>query len=210
MSKNASLLVVDSDQSKRDNLSRELQQPGFNIIKATTINEAMILAEKYLPDLAIIDSETNDLTVIDSDKSIFSTSRVPFIFITSANITNGKPSSFEHRAIGHIFKPVRISQLIPEIETALSRASEIKNLMQQQDNLKEALQQNREISIAIGILMAHTNYSYKQAENTMRAYARNSRQKMSHISAHIIDAAETFNALLHKITENKPHRVNKR
>ena len=208
ISKNASLLVVDSNEPERDILARDLELSGFNVFKTTTLGEATQLADKYQPDLVIIDSETDDLSAANITSSTFITSMIPFLFLASANSTGNNPSPFEQRAVGYIVKPIRISQLIAAIETAITRAREIRNLIQQQGNLKEALKQNREISIAIGILMAHTDYTYKQAEDILRTYARNSRQKMSDISTRIINAAESFNALLHKITKNSTHKVN--
>ena len=50
-------------------------------------------------------------------------------------------------------KPLDISQILPAIETALSRAAEMRALREKEEQLSTALPESREASVAIGLLM---------------------------------------------------------
>jgi response regulator NasT len=82
-----------------------------------------------------------------------------------------------------LVKPIDIQQIVPELEAALGRAAEIKNL-------RIALDQKRETSVAIGILMERHHLTSEQAFEQLRNLARSQRRKVVEVAAAIVMASE--------------------
>ena len=89
-------------------------------------------------------------------------------------------------AFAYLVKPLDVPQLIPTIEAALSRASELQSLRDDRAQLQGALDADRDISVAIGITMAREQVSRQQAFEKLRRDARNARCKLAQLAAEVI------------------------
>ena len=198
---NTSLLIVDDDILVLATLSLGLRKAGFNVVEATTGEEAVEICKKHNFDLALLDIELPGISGIDTAKEIFEIAQVPFLFLSAYSEREIVDNAIEHGALCYLVKPIDVNQIIPTIETALTRSIDIKSMMAHHDHLNTALSQSRETSVAIGIVMAHTSLSTQQVESMLRLYARNTRQKMSQIAKNIITATENLNNLINEIKE---------
>lgn len=196
---NASLLLVDDDSFVLATLSLGLRTAGFQVEEANNGEEAIGLCEKNHYDLAMLDINMPGLSGIETAKVIFEHNHVPFIFLSALDDNNVVNEAINHGALGYLVKPINVKQMIPAIETALTRATDIQSLLNHQDNLNTALSQSRETSVAIGIFMSHTSLSPEEAESALRLYCRNTQQKMSHVAKKIIKASEDLNTLINAI-----------
>lgn len=196
---NASLLLVDDDSLVLATLSMGLRDAGFQVIEADSGEEAVSLCEENKIDLALLDINMPGISGIETAKIIFEKNHVPFIFLSAFDDNNIVNDAITHGALGYLVKPINVNQLIPTIETALTRAADIQSLMAHQDNLNIALSKSRETSVAIGIFMSHTSLSPEDAESAIRLYCRNTQQKMSHVAKKIIKASENLNSLINAI-----------
>ena len=77
-----------------------------------------------------------------------------------------------HGALGYAIKPLDTAQLLPTIEAALARANELSELRQTREQLQQALQGDRSINIATGILMVEFRLGRQQAFQLLRDTAR--------------------------------------
>lgn len=196
---NSSLLLVDDDNLVLATLSIGLRDAGFEVVEADSGEEAIRLCEKSNFDLALLDINMTGISGIETSKIIFEKHHLPFIFLSAFDDNKIVADAIEHGALGYLVKPVNVNQIIPAIETALTRASEIKSLLSHQDNLNTALSQSRETSVAIGIFMSHTSLSPEQAETALRQYCRDTQQKMNQVAKSIIKASENLNSLVNAI-----------
>jgi response regulator NasT len=195
----ASLLVVDDDSLVLATLCMGLREVGFQVLEASSGEEAISLCEQHKIDLALLDIRLPGLSGIDTAKVILTEHHIPFLFLSAFNEDDIVNDAIKHGALGYLVKPVNINQIIPAIETALTRAADIQSLMTHQSNLNTALSQSRETSVAIGIFVAHTSLSPQQAESALRLYSRNTQQKMSNVAKSIIKASEELNTLINAI-----------
>ncbi len=96
-------------------------------------------------------------------------------------------------ALGYLVKPVDTRQLVPAIEAALARATELRSLRMTGQQLQNALNSEREISVAVGITMVQYRLGRKAAFDLLRKTARNQRRKLAELAIEIINASEALN-----------------
>ncbi len=196
------LLIVDDDPLILATLTIGLAQSGYRILEANSGEQALVLCQQQHPDLAILDIHMSGMSGIDTAKQIYQQFHVPFLFLTAVTEQNTVSSAVREGALGFLVKPIQLSQLLPSIETALVRAAEIKSLHNQKEHLETALSQNREISVAIGIMVAHSDLDAKEAEAALRLYARKNRAKMADLAKHIINASNQLNNIINHILQD--------
>jgi len=95
--------------------------------------------------------------------------------------------------LAYLVKPVDTPQLVPAIRAALARAGDIHGLEATERQLQQALNSEREISIAIGITMVQYRLDRKAAFELLRKTARSQGRKLAVLAAEVIGASETLN-----------------
>ena len=196
------LLIVDDDPLILATLTIGLAQSGYRILEANSGEQALVLCELHHPNLAILDIHMGGMSGIDTAKQIYQQFHIPFLFLTAVTEQNTVSSAVREGALGFLVKPIQLSQLLPSIETALVRAAEFQSLHNQKEHLETALSQNREVSIAIGIMVAHSDLNAVEAEAALRQYARKNRAKMADLAKHIINAANQLNNIINHILQD--------
>jgi len=105
--KKNSLLIVDDDTSSLMMLSHILQG-DYNIRVASSGASAIRIAEKYLPDLILMDIIMPDMDgyqVFTSLQNIDKTAHIPVIFITGLNNRHDEKKGLQMGAMDYINKP---------------------------------------------------------------------------------------------------------
>jgi len=82
----------------------------------------------------------------------------------------------------------------PAVEAALARGADLRRLAATEHHLSHALNQGREISVAVGLVMERHAMSQKDAFEALRRQARSCRVKLSEVAEQMVAAAETVNA----------------
>ena len=141
---------------------------------------------------------------IELAKILYDNNAIPFLFLTAFSDTTTVSEAINEGALGYLIKPIDVGNMIPTIETALLRSAEITSLKSAEKNLATALNLDRDISIAIGIITANSNCNASDAEHAMRKYARSNRIKMHAIAVKVIELSDNLTDLIGEITRYKP------
>lgn len=190
------LLLVDDDRLVLATLVDGLSQAGFKVLSAESAYEAEeLLAGSGRPDLAIVDilmPGRNGLTLTQRLREL---DHIPFVLLTACNDAEVVEQAAHAGALAYLVKPLDIAQLLPAIEAALARAAEINGLRAVREQLQTALDSDREINVAIGVVMARHGVGRSDAFDLLRRMARNQRRKL-------VDLAKEF------IAEHERSRTN--
>lgn len=197
------LLIVDDDPLILATLTIGLGQSGYRVLEASSGEMALKLCQQHHPDLVLLDIQMAGISGIETAKQIYQEFHIPFLFLTAVTERYTVSTAAREGALGFLVKPIELSQLLPSIETALSRAKEFQSLQHQKVHLETALSQNRDVSIAIGIMVAHSDLDATQAEAVLRHYARKNRAKMADLAKHIISAANQLNNIINHILQDE-------
>jgi response regulator NasT len=193
------ILVADDDGLVLATLSAGLRELGYEILEASSGEEAVKVCLDKSPDLAILDMRMPGMSGIEAASQITKTSQVPFLFLSAFDDTESVNQAVTEGALGYLVKPLNASQIAPSIEAALSRSSDMDSLKQKEENLNIALNSSRQTSIAIGLIMSETGMSTSEAETALRSYSRANRRKMIDVAAEIVSTKQVYTTLMHEI-----------
>ena len=103
-----------------------LREEGYEIVgEAGDGQEAVELAEQHKPDLVIMDVKMPRRDGIDAASEIASKRIAPIVVLTAFSQRDLVETGRDAGAMAYLVKPFTISDLIPAIELAVSRFSEI-------------------------------------------------------------------------------------
>jgi len=188
------ILLVDDDRLVLATFALGLNAVGYNVNTAESVDDAeAILASGERPDLAIIDVNMPGKNGLELAERLRSFDYIPFMLLTAYSDQKIVEHAANLGALGYLVKPVDFPHLIPAIEAALARASELRGLRSVTQQLQTVLDGERDISIATGIIMVQYRLSRKAAFDSLRNAARSQRRKLAEIAGDIICARETLN-----------------
>lgn len=202
---NSRILLVDDDRLICATLSEGLRQHGYQVETANSGEQALALCEHAAPDLAILDMRMSGMSGVETARFLRERTQVPYIFLTAYGDPETVKSAVAEGALGYLVKPTDVGQLIPAVEAALARATDIGSLRQNEQHLQSALAQNREVSIAVGVFMERFRLDREQAFAVLRYQARSQRRKLQELAGEIVQGAESLSLPPDVLEKALPH-----
>lgn len=187
------VLLVDDDRLVLATLSGGLEEAGYAVQACASAEEARRVLGLERPDIAVLDVRMPGQSGLELAKQLQEHPGLPFIFLTAYGDEDIVREAIAHGALGYLVKPVDIHQLIPAIEAAVARAADLWGLRNTERQLQTALNENREVSMAVGLLVERRRISRQQAFDALRATARTQRRKIGEVAEEILSAAELLN-----------------
>jgi response regulator NasT len=184
------LLLVDDDRLVLATLTRGLEAAGFVVVAAESVAEAEdLLAGGTRPDLAIVDVMMPERSGLELAQRLQELDHIPFILLTATADAHVVEQATQDGALGYVVKPVDVPQLVPAIEAALARSSDLQDFRMTQGQLQAALDADRDINVAIGIVMVRQQLGRSAAFDQLRKTSRARRLKLSALASELIVAA---------------------
>jgi len=175
-------------------LQSGLEQAGYAVQACSSAEEAKRVLALDNPDIAVLDIRMPGASGLDLARELGESQAIPFLFLTAYSEAEVVRKAAEYGAVGYLVKPVDIPQLVPAIEAALARAADLRQLRTTETQLQMALNENREVSMAIGLLMERRRLGRQEAFEFLRTTARAQRRKIGEVAEEILSAAELLNA----------------
>lgn len=201
------ILVVDDDRLVLAALSEGLRAAGYHVTGATSGDDALAVASRDAPDLALLDVRMPGMDGIELGRRLRELADVPFLYLSAYGDQETVGQAVGEGALGYLVKPLDIAQILPAIEAAMMRAGEIRKLRKSEGQLTSALAGSREVSMAVGLLMMRDRINREQAFELLRGNARSRRRPIAEVARELLASAEN----LYTITKPKgPVRRRKR
>ena len=163
------LLIAEDETIIRLDLRELLERAGFEICaEARDGLEAVELARKELPDLAILDVKMPHLDGIEAARRILEERPIPIVILTAYGQQELIAKAVEAGVYGYLVKPFRETDLLPAIETARARHAELVALREEAESLAEALAARKLVERAKGLLMEKEKLSEQDAYARLR------------------------------------------
>ncbi|PPD49195.1 MAG: response regulator, partial [Methylobacter sp.] len=163
------ILLVDDDRLVLSTLALGLNAAGYKVNTAESVDDAeATLASGDRPDLVILDVNMPGKNGLELAERLRSFDYIPFMLLTAYSDQKIVDHAANLGALGYLVKPVDFPHLIPAIEAALAQAAELRGLRSFTQQLQTALDGERDISIAIGIIMVQYRLSRKAAFDSLR------------------------------------------
>jgi response regulator NasT len=179
------ILVAEDEALIRMDLVEMLQEAGYDVVaQATNGEEAIALATEHQPDLAILDVKMPILDGISAAEKIISIA--PVLMLTAFSQRELVDRARDAGVMAYVVKPFTISDLVPAIEIAFSRHTQMKSLADEVADLHERLETRKIIDRAKGILMKALNLSEPEAFSWIQRAAMDRRLTMKDVAHAVI------------------------
>ena len=118
------ILIVDDDENICELLNLYLKKDGFDTSIAYNGRQAVELAEKYNPDLILLDIMLPELDGWQVCREIRKKSEVPIIMLTAKGETFDKILGLELGADDYVTKPFDTKEVVARIKAVLRRSND--------------------------------------------------------------------------------------
>ena len=184
------VMVVDDDRLVLATLVAGLKQAGLEVIETDNGDDAILLARKHKPKLAILDMRMQGKSGMDVARYLAANTDTGFMFLSAFGDSDIVDEAMKMGALGYLVKPVDVRQIVPAVRAALSRSSD-----EQAPPGQPSDEVGRDELVAIGILMERLRLNYERALEKLRAQAVTEDKQVSELAAHLVDAANRLNSI---------------
>ena len=115
----AKVLVVEDNEMNMQLVEYLLEEGGFQILKATSGEDALQIANSDIPDLILMDIHLpgmDGLTVVREMKAAENTRRIPILALTAHAMRGDRDRFLEAGCDGYISKPIDVKTFVASIE----------------------------------------------------------------------------------------------
>ena len=180
------ILVAEDEALIRMDLVEMLAEAGYEVVaQARNGAEAIELAELHKPDLAILDVAMPVLDGISAAEKIISIA--PVLMLTAFSQRELIDRARDAGVMAYVVKPFTISDLVPAIEIAISRHTQMRSLADEVADLHDRLETRKIIDRAKGVLMKALNLSEPEAFSWIQRAAMDRRLTMKEVANAVLN-----------------------
>ncbi len=185
------VLVVDDDRLVLATLCAGLRQAGIEVIEADNGDDAILLARRHKPQLAILDMRMQGKSGMDVARYLSANTRTGFLFLSAFNDAETISEAKRLGALGYLVKPLDVKQIVPAVHAALAQTAS-------PAPAPAAVGENRGLrdeQVAVGILMERLRLDYDRALDALRNQARLEGATVEALSTSMVEAANRLNSI---------------
>ena len=181
------ILIADDESIIRLGLKRVLEDLGYEVAAtAADGDEALELARRTNPDLAILDIKMPGRDGLEVARILREERPIPVIILTAYSDRELVERAKDAEAMAYLVKPVRDDDLRAAIEIAVKRFEEWDRLRRQRDDLQSALKTRELVEEAKRLLMRKQGLREYEAFMLIHRLSRDSRRPMGEIAREIL------------------------
>lgn len=179
------ILIADDEPIIRMGLSSILKEMGHEPMAAANGREALQLARRQPPDLAILDIRMPYTDGLQAAKTLSRTQPLPILLLTAYSDQELIEKATDLPIHGYLVKPVTPDQLAAAISVAVKRFEDAQDLKQQAAELEDKLETRKLLDRAKGKLVA-SGLDEEEAYLAIQKEARRSRRSVRQVAEEII------------------------
>jgi AmiR/NasT family two-component response regulator len=181
------VLIAEDEALIRLDLSEMLTEEGYDVVGEAADGETAVrLAEELKPDLVILDIKMPIMDGLAAAERIAGGRIAPVIILTAFSQRDLVERARAAGAMAYLVKPFQKSDLVPAIEIALSRYSEISSLESEVAGLADRLETRKSVERAKGALMTTYGMTEPQAFKWIQRTAMDHRMTMREVADRIV------------------------
>ncbi|WP_020521225.1 ANTAR domain-containing response regulator [Catelliglobosispora koreensis] len=185
------VLIAEDEALIRLDLAEMLGEEGYDVVGEAGDGETAVrLAEELRPDLCILDIKMPIMDGLAAAEKIAGARIAPVIILTAFSQRDLVERARAAGAMAYLVKPFQQSDLVPAIEIAMSRFSEVAALEAEVAGLTDRLETRKAVERAKGTLMTQFGMTEPQAFKWIQRNAMDHRLTMREVAERIIEEAE--------------------
>ncbi len=193
------VVIAEDEGIIRLDLKEVLEEEGYEVVGETGRgDEAVTLVRQHRPELAILDIKMPGLDGLAAAREISGERLAAVLILTAFSQRNLIEEARDAGALAYLVKPFQKSELIPAIEVALGRFTELKaleaenrGLEGQNRSLEDLLERQRLVDRAKGLLMDNHGMKEADAFSFIQRTAMRLRLTMKEVARQVIEGTLT-------------------
>jgi AmiR/NasT family two-component response regulator len=183
------VIIAEDEALIRLDLKEMLEEEGYSVVaEVGDGQQAVERAAELRPDLVILDIQMPVLDGLSAAEQIAGARIAPVIVLTAFSQRELVERARDAGAMAYLVKPFSKNDLVPAIEVARARFSEMTALDSEVRTLEERLETRKIVEKAKGLLMAEQGISEAEAFRWIQRTAMNQRTSMKALAQSIVDA----------------------
>ena len=186
------VVIAEDEAIIRLDLKELLEEEGYQVVGETGRgDEAIELARELRPDLVILDIKMPGTDGLSAARHISSERLSAVVILTAFSQRDLVEQATDAGAYAYLVKPFQKSDLIPAVEVALARHSQLTSSEREAGELAEKLEARKLIDRAKGKLMDEHGSSEQDAWRFLQQQAMQHRVKVHEIARRVLDGELT-------------------
>ena len=182
-----SVVIAEDEALIRMDLAEMLTEEGYDVVgQAGDGARAVELAEQLRPDLVILDVKMPVLDGIAAAERIAGQRIAPVVILTAFSQRDLVERARDAGAMAYLVKPFSKGDLVPAIEMAVSRFSELTMLEREVADLQERLETRKAVERAKSVLQQQLELSEPEAFRWIQKTAMDLRLSMRQVADGVV------------------------
>ena len=181
------IVLAEDEAIIRLDLRESLQEEGYEVVgDVGRGDKAVELVRETQPDVAIFDIKMPGMSGLEAAKIVSDEKICPVVMLTAFSQREIIEQARDAGALAYLVKPFQKTDLVPAIELAIARFSELRALSGEVAALGVQLEIRKLIDRAKGLLIDKYKMSEADSFSYIQSMAMSERKKMGEIAEHII------------------------
>ena len=186
--KDSRVLVAEDETLIRLDIVETLAAAGYDVVgEAADGEEAVRMALELEPDLIVMDVKMPNMDGITAAEEILKEISCAVVMLTAFSQTELVERASEVGAMAYVVKPFGPADLIPAVEIAISRHTQIETLEDEIADLADRLETRKRVDRAKGLLMEKMEMTEPEAFRWIQKTSMDRRLSMREVADAVID-----------------------
>ncbi|MEV0279596.1 response regulator [Streptomyces sp. NPDC050610] len=185
------VVIAEDEALIRLDLKEMLEEEGYSVVGEAGDGEtAVALAREHKPDLVILDVKMPVLDGISAAERIAAESIAPVLMLTAFSQRELVERARDAGAMAYLVKPFSKSDVVPAIEMAVSRFTELRTLEREVADLSQRLETRKLVDRAKSVLQTQYGLTEPAAFRWIQKTSMDRRLSMQQVAEAVIEDAE--------------------
>ena len=185
------VVIAEDEALIRLDLKEMLEEEGYTVVgEAGDGQTAVELAREHRPDLVILDVKMPVLDGISAAEKIAEESIAPVLMLTAFSQRELVERARDAGAMAYLVKPFSKTDVVPAIEMAVSRFTELRTLELEVADLTQRLETRKLVDRAKSILQTQYGLTEPAAFRWIQKTSMDRRLSMQQVAEAVIEDAE--------------------
>ena len=181
------VVIAEDEAIIRLDLAETLVEEGYDVVgEANRGDDAVALVRELRPDVAVLDIKMPGLDGLSAAREIAAERLAAVVILTAFSQRELVERARDAGALAYLVKPFQRSELVPAIELALARFTELRDLAEQSASLSRQLETRKVVDRAKGMLMDTHGMSEADAFSFIQRAAMSGRTTMAAVAEQIL------------------------
>ncbi|WP_283247919.1 ANTAR domain-containing response regulator [Nocardioides coralli] len=181
------VVIAEDEALIRMDLAEMLAEQGYEVVgQAGDGQRAVELAEELRPDLVILDIKMPVLDGIAAAERIAAQRIAPVVILTAFSQRELVDRARDAGAMAYLVKPFSATELVPAIEMAVSRFTELHALEQEVADLQDRLETRKAVDRAKAVLQERLGLTEPEAFRWVQKTAMDLRLSMRQVAEGVV------------------------